>query len=230
MKKLPVIEIFGPTLQGEGSVIGLKTMFLRLAGCDYSCSWCDSKYTWQKGAMAPITWLEPEAIRSQVEELGGNCRQLSISGGNPALHDLNDLITTMQRAPGYWINVETQGSLAPDWFGRVDSVTVSPKGPSSGMATDWEALAASIDRSRAPTLKVVVFDAADYEYAATVHGRFPEVPLYLQVGNNVGSDDSTGLLQRLHWLAERVIGDERLSDVRVLPQMHVLLWGNKRGV
>lgn len=41
-KAIPVLEIFGPTIQGEGMVIGQKTMFVRTAGCDYSCSWCDS--------------------------------------------------------------------------------------------------------------------------------------------------------------------------------------------
>ena len=40
--KLPVLEIFGPTFQGEGRAIGQKTMFVRTAGCDYHCDWCDS--------------------------------------------------------------------------------------------------------------------------------------------------------------------------------------------
>lgn len=42
MSKIPVLEIFGPTIQGEGMVVGQKTMFIRTAGCDYSCAWCDS--------------------------------------------------------------------------------------------------------------------------------------------------------------------------------------------
>ena len=46
LSKIPVMEIFGPTIQGEGMVIGQKTMFVRTAGCDYSCSWCDSAFTW----------------------------------------------------------------------------------------------------------------------------------------------------------------------------------------
>ncbi|MDF0142324.1 7-carboxy-7-deazaguanine synthase QueE, partial [Staphylococcus pseudintermedius] len=46
MAKIPVLEIFGPTIQGEGRVIGRKTMFVRTAGCDFRCSWCDSKFTW----------------------------------------------------------------------------------------------------------------------------------------------------------------------------------------
>lgn len=41
--KIPVLEIFGPTIQGEGAVIGRKTMFIRTAGCDFNCAWCDSE-------------------------------------------------------------------------------------------------------------------------------------------------------------------------------------------
>ena len=52
--KIPVLEIFGPTIQGEGRVIGRKTMFVRTAGCDYRCSWCDSAFTWDGSAKEDI--------------------------------------------------------------------------------------------------------------------------------------------------------------------------------
>ena len=51
--KLPVLEIFGPTFQGEGRAIGQKTMFVRTAGCDYHCDWCDSAFTWEHMTMSP---------------------------------------------------------------------------------------------------------------------------------------------------------------------------------
>ena len=41
MAKIPFLEVFGPTIQGEGMVIGKKTMFVRTYGCDYGCVWCD---------------------------------------------------------------------------------------------------------------------------------------------------------------------------------------------
>lgn len=46
MAKIPFLEVFGPTIQGEGMVIGKKTMFVRTYGCDYGCVWCDTAYTW----------------------------------------------------------------------------------------------------------------------------------------------------------------------------------------
>ncbi len=228
-RPLPVIEIFGPTLQGEGRQIGRKTMFVRLAGCDWGCAWCDSAYTWKPGALAPSERLGPEEILQRLMRLDATCRRVTLSGGNPALHDCADLVDTLHAAT-YRVHVETQGSRAPDWLGRVDAVTVSPKGPSSGMPPDWEGLRATLAVSRDPDLKIVVFDDNDLTYAKKVHEKHPGIPLTLQVGNRVGQDTREDLLGRLDWLAHQVLADASLEDVRVLPQLHVLLWGNRRGV
>ncbi len=228
-RRLPVIEMFGPTLQGEGRVIGLKTMFVRLAGCDYACVWCDTKYAWEPGQLAKSEPLAPAAIVARLEAAAGGCRRVTLSGGNPALHDLAPLVEQL-KARGWRTHMETQGSLAPAWLAEIDSATFSPKPPSSGMRTDWAVLAQALALCRDPDLKVVVFDEDDYAYAVDVHGRFPEVPLTLQVGNRVGEDTAATLLERLNRLADRALGDSRLGDVRVLPQMHVLIWGNRRGV
>ena len=69
LTKLPVMEIFGPTIQGEGMVIGQKTMFVRTAGCDYSCSWCDSSFTWDGSGKHLIKQMEPDEILQQLKEL-----------------------------------------------------------------------------------------------------------------------------------------------------------------
>ncbi|MGB2992770.1 MAG: 7-carboxy-7-deazaguanine synthase QueE, partial [Paenisporosarcina sp.] len=67
--KIPVMEIFGPTIQGEGMVIGQKTMFVRTGGCDYSCSWCDSKFTWD--GTGKSTAMKADEIISSLKEIGG---------------------------------------------------------------------------------------------------------------------------------------------------------------
>ena len=94
--KIPVLEIFGPTIQGEGRVIGRKTMFVRTAGCDYRCSWCDSAFTWDGSAKDDIELLTAQDIYDRLKEIGGNqFDHVTISGGNPALikgiQDLVDL-------------------------------------------------------------------------------------------------------------------------------------------
>ncbi len=229
MSTLPVIEVFGPTLQGEGLLIGLRTLFIRLAGCDWSCSWCDTPYSWRPGSLAAVQRLDPPAILLRLRSLDPATHQVTLSGGNPALHDCTELLHALH-AEGYRVHVETQGSLAPTWLGLADSVTVSPKGPSSGMPPAWNELAGALARSRAADLKIVVFDEADLAFASEAHRRHPERPLCLQVGNRVGVDSAEALLQRARWLAARVLEQADFAAVRVLPQWHVLLWGNARGV
>ena len=87
MAKIPVLEIFGPTIQGEGRVIGRKTMFVRTAGCDYRCSWCDSAFTWDGSAKEDIKLMTAEEIYDALLEIGGHrFNHVTISGGNPAVN------------------------------------------------------------------------------------------------------------------------------------------------
>lgn len=242
MKKVPVLEIFGPTIQGEGMVIGQKTMFVRTAGCDYSCSWCDSAFTWDGSAKNDIKQLTAEDIWSKLVELGGDrFSHVTISGGNPALlANLQELITLLKEK-GKKIAIETQGSKYQEWLKQIDDLTVSPKPPSSGMNTDFEKLDHIIhelnrlETNQSISLKVVIFNEEDLHYAKNVHKRYPMIPFYLQVGNDdvLGTDTDRlvqNLLEKYEWLIDQVIVDSELNDVRVLPQLHTLVWGNKRGV
>lgn len=136
---ITVSEIFGPTVQGEGAVIGKPTVFVRTGGCDYRCSWCDSKY-----AVLPEYWgtwrrMGPEEVFAEVRRLSAKPILVTLSGGNPVLQPLGKLIK-LGREEGYTFAVETQGSVTKDWFGDLDYLTISPKPPSSGMKTDWGSL------------------------------------------------------------------------------------------
>jgi 7-carboxy-7-deazaguanine synthase len=239
VSKLPVIEMFGPTIQGEGAVIGVKTMFVRTYGCDYRCNWCDSAFTWDGSAKDKVQLLEPEAIADELMALaGGNFDSVTISGGNPALigEGMKQLIDILH-LQGIQVAIETQGSRWQDWFYEVDVLTISPKPPSSGMTTHWEVLDSILDQMKASgrasyNLKVVVFNDEDFEYAKTVHQRYPGVPIFLQPGNEDVTEEgdiSGRLLGRLEWLFNKVIADPEMNKVRVLPQLHALIWHNKRG-
>jgi 7-carboxy-7-deazaguanine synthase len=166
---------------------------------------------------------------------------VSLSGGNPALQSLAPVIA-LGRRNGHSVALETQGSLPQTWFAELDWLILSPKPPSSGMTTDWNALEACIEAAQGKprcVLKIVVFDEADYSYARTTSARHPALPVYLQVGNPSPSvrpgraaaeqPDIDNLLDRLRWLAGRVLADHWFAAT-VLPQLHVLAWGNKRGV
>ncbi|AYA76273.1 7-carboxy-7-deazaguanine synthase QueE [Bacillus sp. Y1] len=242
MSKIPVLEIFGPTIQGEGMVIGQKTMFVRTAGCDYSCSWCDSAFTWDGSAKDDIRMMTAEEIWHELKEIGGdNFSFVTISGGNPALLKNLERLIGLLKEKHIKIGIETQGSRWQDWFLQIDELTLSPKPPSSGMETNFEVLDSIFanlqtgEFANQVSVKVVIFDDLDLEYAKMVHKRYATIPFYLQVGNddltNTNNDELVKkLLQKYEWLVDRAVADPELNDVKVLPQLHAFLWGNKRGV
>ncbi len=241
--EIRVSEVFGPTIQGEGALIGLPTVFVRTGGCDYRCDWCDSLHA--VDAEYRDTWAAMDAgtIMAQVEELsGGLPLMVTLSGGNPAIQPLGPLIE-LGHAKGYRFALETQGSVARPWFAALDMLVLSPKPPSSGMHPNWAILSDCVDAggNAETVLKIVVFDEVDYVFACDVAARHPDLPVYLQPGNHTpppgddgaGDDtaivDQAGLDNRMRWLVDRVC-DDKWYDAKVLPQLHVMLWGNKRGV
>lgn len=219
-------------------VVGQKTMFVRTAGCDYRCAWCDSAFTWDGSAKDQIQQMSAETIWQELKEIGGDrFSHVTISGGNPALlKSLGELVALLKQN-GIRTAIETQGSKWQDWLLEIDEVTFSPKPPSSGMETDFAVLDSIMERmkDRNISLKVVVFDEADFSYAKTVHQRYPHVPFFLQVGNedvHTTNDEDlvSRLLRRYEWLIEQAVDCTAMNDAKVLPQLHALVWGNKRGV
>ena len=234
-----VSEIFGPTIQGEGALIGQPTVFVRTGGCDYRCEWCDSLHAVDSAYRATWAPMTADAVMTEVARLSGDRPlMVTLSGGNPAIQPLGPVIE-LGRARGYRFALETQGSVARDWFADLDMLVLSPKPPSSGMAVDWPAFEACVDAGQEArkVLKIVIFDETDYQWAREVAGRYPALPLYLQPGNHTPpppEDDSAvvdqgGIDARMRWLVDRVVGDGWFTAT-VLPQLHVTLWGNQRGV
>jgi 7-carboxy-7-deazaguanine synthase len=237
-----ISEIFGPTIQGEGPLIGRPTVFVRTGGCDYRCHWCDTLYAVLPEYHDEWTLMTPTEILARVEQLAGSAPVLvSLSGGNPALQPLARLIE-LGRRKRYTFALETQGSVPQPWFAALDWLVLSPKPPSSGMATDWQAfdgcVRAAANGPRC-VLKIVVFDDKDYAYARLAANRYRALPVYLQVGNPApvvapeglaGEEaDIKDLMRRFRWLVGKVAAD-RWFTATVLPQLHVLAWGSRRGV
>ncbi|MCB4455044.1 7-carboxy-7-deazaguanine synthase QueE [Leisingera sp. McT4-56] len=233
---LRIAEIFGPTIQGEGALIGEPTVFVRAGGCDYRCSWCDSMHAVDSAYRHDWAVMAPEEVMAKVRRLsGGKPLTVSISGGNPAIQDFAPVIA-YGKVEGYRFACETQGSVSKPWFADLDTLVLSPKPPSSGETVDWKAFDQCLEAARGcgqAVMKIVIFDDKDYAWAKAAAERHPELPLYLQPGNpEVDPEQPVDLNQateRLLWLIEKVTGDGWFTP-RVLPQLHVLVWGNKRGV
>lgn len=236
MTRLRIAEIFGPTIQGEGALIGEPTVFIRAGGCDYRCSWCDSMHAVDSAFRDTWAPMEPAQIWQQVRDLsGGVPLTVSISGGNPAIQDFAPVIA-MGKAEGYRFACETQGSVARPWFADLDMLVLSPKPPSSDQVVDWDAFDACVQAGRGvgqTVMKIVIFDDRDYHWAQDAAARHPDLPLYLQPGNPEVDPDvpvaAQDVADRLLWLVDKVTAD-RWFRPRVLPQLHVMLWGNLRGV
>lgn len=231
---LRISEIFGPTVQGEGALIGQPTVFVRSGGCDFRCSWCDSLHAVDSAHRHDWAAMDTQAVWSEVQRLsGGRPLTVSLSGGNPAIQDFGPLIQ-QGKAEGYTFACETQGSIAKPWFADLAMLVLSPKPPSSGEDMDWTAFDACLNVRPAQTvLKIVIFDDTDFSWARSVADRYPDLPLYLQPGNPetdpASPVDLTNATGRMEWLIDKTLNAGWFAP-RILPQLHVLIWGNKRGV
>lgn len=248
-KTFPVVEIFGPTIQGEGALAGQLTMFVRFGGCDFSCSWCDSSHAVLPEEVRKAAKMTAQQIVFDLLARADPHYMLwvTLSGGNPALHGLNFLVDQLHSF-GFRVAVETQGSMYKPWLNKVDLITISPKPPSSGMVnTGLEEFTKHLQedvyaQGRKPrvSLKVPIWDEADLDFARALHKRYPAIPFYLSVVTAMGGlhgdfdggriDDKLEVIARYGWLVDRVIGDQGFTDLAgVFPQLHVLLWGHDRG-
>lgn len=238
--EIRVSEIFGPTIQGEGVLIGLPTVFVRTGGCDYRCSWCDTLHAVDTAFRDQWLAMTTNAVWDKISELSSEKPvMVSLSGGNPAIQPFGELIQRGHDS-GYRFALETQGSVSKSWFANLDVLVLSPKPPSSGMETDWSAFDECLSAAGPKpeiVLKIVIFDDADYAYAKQTAARYPHLPVYLQPGNHTPPPadeddyavDQDGVMEKMLWLVDRVMEDQWF-DAHVLPQLHVMLWGNKRGV
>lgn len=239
LKTFPVIEIFGPTIQGEGAEAGLATHFLRVGGCDYRCSWCDTMYAVDPAKVRKTARkLTSDDIVAELDRLPGAPQWVTISGGNPALHRLENVVAALQDR-GRLVSVETQGSVWRDWLADVDRLTISPKAPSSGMVTPRHTeqlhdFMAAVTHRAADTavMKIVCFDETDLAWSKDMTQRWPDLRLFLSAGTPVPAAgpirEAVG--DRYRWLCETVSADPLLSHARVLPQLHVIAWKDAVGV
>jgi organic radical activating enzyme len=146
-KELPVMESFY-TIQGEGFHTGRAAYFIRLAGCDVGCVWCDVKESWNANEhpVRSIDSIVFEAVTSGTDFV-------VITGGEPAMYDLSTLVQRLKKEKMI-IAIETSGAY--DLIGNVDWYCFSPKKFKSAVEGAY---------SKASELKVIVNHASDIEWA-----------------------------------------------------------------
>jgi 7-carboxy-7-deazaguanine synthase len=179
-----ISEIFR-SLQGEGRDQGLITTFVRLAGCNLDCRWCDTPYAKDGGKEVPV-----EDVLRAVEFLP--CRRVCITGGEPLLQReaVRELAKRLHGA-GYRVGIETNGTIDFSPLRPHAAVCMDVKCPSSGEESDLSLLSLI---GPGDSVKFVVGDAGDLAYARQVMADHPLRGEYL-VSPVFGSD--YGSLARL---------------------------------
>lgn len=232
---IPVAEIFGPTIQGEGPKAGIKTLFVRVVGCDFNCDWCDSKFAWKIND-GTIKYTPEDLSKVLINKCNDTCTtNVVLTGGNPCLYDFDEVISVLH-THSISVDVETQGSIFPDWLKIADQIVFSPKAPSSKQPDVFEDLKTWICNNWYVNvcIKIPVFDDLDFDFAIK-YGEFTDlmnIKLYLSVGNeNVGEsgDITSRILNKYRWLIDKTL-QSNIKNVYILPQIHTLVWGNRQGV
>ncbi len=232
--KLVVSEVFGPTVQGEGPSTGRRCIFLRLGLCNLDCSWCDTPYTWdwtgKNGPPQDRSALDRTAATEVADRLlAYEERMLVVSGGEPVVQQsgLVELLTELGGAMR--VEVETNGTLVPhhELCELVDHWNVSPKLPHSGVdirrAWHEQALRAYAEQPSV-AFKVVCVTTDDVALTAQLTAAAGIDPGLVWIMPEGRSADAVE--QRTAELAEAAIG----HGFNLTTRLHVIVWGDKRGV
>lgn len=200
---LKTFEVFA-SVQGEGLRQGEPTIFVRLAGCNLRCAFCDTKRAWGRGRAQTV-----EEIVNRVRDLwrGYPARWVCLTGGEPLAQDIGPLVRELKKG-GLAVQVETNGTFAPrpgvDWY------TVSPKPRAYAFRPGF--------RKKAREVKLVATRELTAETVRAVRRAFPPgTPLILQPQSNAAWSRRKAV--QLLEVALR----EGLSNIRVSVQLHKIL-------
>jgi len=217
-----IIEIY-KSVQGESSFTGLPCIFVRLAGCNLRCSWCDSEYTFTGGRKMSV-----DEILSEVKKLAP-VKLVEITGGEPMLQE-REVVPLMDRllSDGYEVLIETSGERPLAAVPKEVHKIVDVKCPASGEGGSFrmenlEAL------TSADEVKFVLADRGDYEFARdfmrehALKQRVHDVLFSPAFGKDAGPErDSSNCLLDPRELVEWILDDG--LNVRLGLQIHKFIW------
>ena len=193
-------------------MMGVPTTFVRTVGCNLRCEWCDTQYSMDGGEEMSL-----DAIMDRI----GDVRHVCVTGGEPMLQPEMPELLGRLISSGKQVVLETNGSvdLSQVPKGPLMLISMDIKCPSSGM-TDRMLYSNLSLLSRKDQLKFIVRDDEDFDFALDVLRNNP-------VDTNVIFGPVGGTV-KLEWLVDKVLGSG--IDARVLPQLHKIIWGDKRAV
>ncbi len=231
MSTLKVNEVFGPTMQGEGPSQGRHVMFLRLSYCNLKCQWCDTKYTWdwtQFDKAKEVHDMNELSILAKL--MKWDIKSLVISGGEPLLQQrqLIPLLTALRKMH-YWVEVETNGTIAPsdEFLSLVDQVNCSPKLSNSGDTKEKRVKPEALK-------KLAASEKVYFKFVIGCEKDVEEVFEYLRdfdISHEKIFLMPLGKTQNELLFTTALVKDLTLRHgFRFSSRLHVELWGQKRAV
>ena len=242
-------EIYGPVIQGEGADIGLPVFFVRFAGCNLYCKWCDTPYTWYyEGSDHEHVYsdkvnrsdyeieITPEQVVEKILALKGDSeiRNVIFSGGEPLLQqkqivEISKLL--IEESSKWYLSIETNGTIKlTEELGKLlNSINCSPKLESSGCLEKHRNKPKSINSyvEQAPSFFKFVAGIETFDH------DIAEIENW-QIENNI-SDNSIYVMpegiEKDQIIAGTLFLEQNLKkNWRVTSRLHVLLHGDKRAV
>jgi len=219
---MQIIEIY-KSLQGESSYAGLPCIFVRLAGCNLRCAWCDSEYTFKGGSR-----MTHDDIEAEVRRLSPNGGLVEITGGEPLLQE-RELIPLMQRLLqiGFRLLIETSGERPLERVPKEVVKIVDVKCPDSGEGGSFR-ISNLEQLTSHDEVKFVISSRRDYEFARAFvreHALDSKAsaifsPAFRKDAN--GSRDAADCLVDPRDLAQWMLDDD--VNARLGLQIHKFIW------
>lgn len=224
---LTVSEVFGPTVQGEGPSLGQRAGFVRLGRCNLACEFCDTKYTWQWDHYDPAVELHERSVEDVLEQVDAmDVPMVVVTGGEPLLQQrqLEPLLRAFKQRE-LRVEVETAGTIAPTVIDLVDQWNVSPKLANSGNPLDRRYkpdILRAFEATGRAIFKFVACELSDLDEIATIVDACGLTNVWVMPE---GTDAAT-LEKRSQVLGDAVVA----RGWNITTRLHILLWGDKRGV
>ena len=172
-----LVEIF-ESLQGEGRNTGRPCVFIRFAGCNLKCPWCDTDVA--KKFSASLADIQKELKQYKA-------KSVILTGGEPTLvKEMPELVAALKK-DGYWIGVETNGTIAADWLGFVDYVACSPKMEFADLYKSGEDAASPL--RTADEVRVVASSEKVVDFCKWIRGRITATDYYVSPCDHDGKID-----------------------------------------
>lgn len=221
--KFPLSEIFY-SIDGEGSRTGSPAIFIRLFGCNCKCSYCDSVYACESSNdTLGFRFVDLDEIILAVESFAP-CKCVTLTGGEPLIHEHIDVLISELRVRGYWVNIETNGSIdlgpiiekqankksSMDYFFTMDWKSISSGEASKMLSSNLELLDTN------DVLKFVVGTEEDLDQMKQVLEANPEIDAQIYVSPVWGKIEPAKLVE--------YVLNNKLVYVKVQVQLHKIIF------